>query len=492
MPDNGMMTTGIAEATEAAAAAGRRRIATNFVTLAITSILGLLVTILVSVYVRRILGPVAVGQASWALAAIGYLTVAVCPALTIVAQRELARMPGLTQQRLALVLTLQTILAIAVYSALLALAFLEPRGRVISVLLVIYGATLFSFAWNTGWVLQAHERMVAPSVAALVINALQLPALALLVYGPSDLYLYAALSLPFAFAGVLFNLWYIARRGLVRPWQLRPTLTGTSALLKEAWPLALAQAAAMVAMHSGTIILGFTHGDGPVGQFTTAYRLMLVAAVITAALWNAYFPAFARALEQPGEAIALSREYLALLAWMGLPVAALGWALGRHVVGLLYGPLFSPSGHYFEWLCITIGLTFLNYGLVATLVPWGHGALQLKITGAAAILNLAICAVAIPFFGPWGAVAATLWSELQVVVVGLVIRRQQRLHWHAVGPIIGPPLVCSATVAGVLVCLPSSLDRLWWLQLLVGAGVLMGCCAAFERRTLRRLLRLFA
>ncbi|MBX3503218.1 MAG: oligosaccharide flippase family protein [Alphaproteobacteria bacterium] len=486
------MTTGIAGATETAADAGRRRIATNFVTLALTSLLGLLVTILISVYVRRILGPVAVGQASWALAAIGYLTVAVCPALTIVAQRELARMPKLTPQRLALVLTLQTMLAVAVYGALLVLAAFEPRGKVVSVLLVIYGVTLFSFAWNTGWVLQAHERMVAPSIAGLVINALQLPALALLVYGPGDLYLYAALSLPFAFAGVLFNLWYIARRGLARLWQLRPTLSGTGGLFREAWPLALAQGAAMIAMHSGTIILGFTHGDAPVGQFTTAYRLMLVAAVITAALWNAYFPAFARTLERRDEAIALSREYLALLAWMGLPMAALGWALGRHVVGLLYGPQFGPSGHYFEWLCITIGLTFLNYGVVATLVPWGYGGLQLKIAGTAAILNLCVCALAIPLYGPWGAVAATISSELLVVIVGLLARRRLRLHWHPVLPVVGPPLVCSAAVAMILVSLPGWLDRLWWLQLLIGAAVLAGCFAAFEQRALRRLLRSFA
>lgn len=486
------MTIGAAEPAEVTAdLSGRRRIAANFVVLAGTSILGLLITILVSVYVRRILGPVAVGQAGWALAAIGYLTVAVCPALTIVAQRELARTPGLTQQRLALVLTLQTILAIVVYCAVLALAAFEPRGKVVSVLLTIYGVTLFSFAWNTGWVLQAHERMVAPSIAALIFNALQLPALMLLVYGPEDLFLYAALSLPFAFGIVFYNLWYIAHRGLARPLQLRPTLAGTGGLLREAWPLALAQAAAMIAMHSGTLILGFTDGDASVGQFTTAYRLMLVAAVITAALWNAYFPAFARTLDQPAEAIALSREYLALLAWMGLPAAALGWALGRHVIELLYGPLFAPAGRYFEWLCLTIGLTFLNYGLVATLVPWGRGDLQLKIAGVSALLNLCICAIAIPFYGPWGAVAATLGSELLVVILGLIIRRRLRLYWHPILPVVGPPLVCSAAAAAALVSLPTSLDRLWWLQLLISAAVLMGCFATFERRALRALLRSF-
>jgi len=69
----------------------RRRIATNFVTLAVTGALGLVLTLLVSIYVRRVLGPTAMGQVSWSLAVIGYLGMIVNPGLTTIGQRELAR-----------------------------------------------------------------------------------------------------------------------------------------------------------------------------------------------------------------------------------------------------------------------------------------------------------------------------------------------------------------------------------------------------------------
>ena len=52
----------------ATAPPNRRRIAANFITLASTGVLGLIVTILISIYVRRTLGPAAIGQVSWALA----------------------------------------------------------------------------------------------------------------------------------------------------------------------------------------------------------------------------------------------------------------------------------------------------------------------------------------------------------------------------------------------------------------------------------------
>ena len=463
----------------------RRRIAINFLTLAATNVSGLLVTILVSVYVRRAMGPEAIGQVSWAMAAVAYLSVLVSPGLLFVGQRRLAQSPETSQSVIALVLTLQTLLACVAYAFVLVAASLEPRGPVVSVLLVIQGATLFATAWNTGWALQAHERMVAPSLAALAINVLQLPALMLLVHGPEDLTLYAVLTVAFAFGAVAFNFVYLARRRILRPLRLRPTLAGLRGMLGEAWPLALTQAALLVIANSSILLLGFTDGDDAVGQFASAYRLMLVANVVTAALWNAYFPAFVRTERSPEQAVRLSREYLGLLAWMGLPTAALGWAFGRHVVELLYGPAFAPAGRYFEWLCLAIGFNFLNYGVVSALVPWGRGDLQLRMTAAAAVLNLAVTAIAVPLYGAWGAVAAVFASEMLGLALGIATRRGLGLYWHPILPAVLPPLLCSAAAVGVIAALPRRLDHLWWLELAGGALMVGVCMLLLERHRLR-------
>lgn len=463
----------------------RRRIAINFLTLATTNVSGLLVTILVSVYVRRAMGPEAIGQVSWAMAAVAYLSVLVSPGLLFVGQRRLAQSPETSQSVIALVLTLQTLLACVAYTFVLVAAALEPRGPVVSVLLVIQGATLFATAWNTGWALQAHERMVAPSLAALAINVLQLPALMLLVHGPDDLTLYAVLIVAFAFGAVAFNFFYLARRRILQPLRLRPKLAGLRGMLGEAWPLALTQAALLVIANSSILLLGFTDGDDAVGQFASAYRLMLVANVVTAALWNAYFPAFVRTEFSPDQAVRLSREYLGLLAWMGLPTAALGWAFGRHVVELLYGPAFAPAGRYFEWLCLAIGFNFLNYGVVSALVPWGRGDLQLRMTAAAAVLSLAVTALAVPLYGAWGAVAAVFASEMLGLALGIATRRRLGLYWHPILPAVLPPLLCSVAAVAVIAALPRRLDHLWWLELAGGAVMVGVCMLLLERHRLR-------
>ena len=251
----------------------------------------------------------------------------------------------------------------------------------------------------------------------------------------------------------------------MRPLKMRPTLDGWRDMLRDAWPIALVQAAVLVNANSGTLLLGFFDSDEAVGQFASAYRLMLVATVVTSALWNAYFPAFVRTHERPEEAARLSREYLGLLAWMGMPMAALGWTFGHHVVELLYGPAFAEAGRYFEWLCLSVALTFVSYGVVTALISWGRSDLQFKVTAAGAVLNLAMNAVAIPFYGAWGAVAATIASEVLMVVLGIIVRRRLGLFWHPILPAILPPLACSAAAAAILVALPHSLDGQWWLQL---------------------------
>jgi O-antigen/teichoic acid export membrane protein len=469
------------------------RIAANFVTLAATNALGLVVTVLVSIYVRRALGPTAMGQVSWSLAVVGYLGMIVNPGLTTIGQRELARDRSRGSDLLALALSLQTVFSVVVYALLAVFAAFEVRGPEVSALLLIQGLALFLTSWNAGWVLQAHERMVGPSIAMLAINALQLPVLLLFVHAPADTELYVWLTLPVALAGVVFNFWYIGRHRLVPSLRLRLTFKGAGALLGESWSVALAQAAVLVLQSSGIIILGFTQGDDAVGQYATAYRLMMVATVITASLWNAFFPALARASAVPAEANELARHLLGLLAWIGFPMAALGWACGRHVVELMYGAAFAEAGPYFEWLCVSIALTFMNYALVAILVPLGRSTLQFQIIAAAAVLNLVLNAIAIPLWGAWGSIVAMLAAETLILGLGLAMRGRLRLLSHPVLPVVMPPLLCSLGVALVIVLLPPSWHRFWWLELAGGTLVLALCLLLFEGRTLRltvsRMLR---
>jgi O-antigen/teichoic acid export membrane protein len=107
------------------------------------------------------------------------------------------------------------------------------------------------------------------------------------------------------------------------------------------------------------------------------------------------------------------------------------------------------------------------------------------MTAAAAVLNLAVTAVAVPLYGAWGAVAAVFASEMLGLALGIVTRRRLGLYWHPILPAILPPLLCSVAAVAVIAALPRRLDHLWWLELAGGAVMVGVCMLLLERHRLR-------
>jgi len=466
----------------AAASHDRRRIAVNFLAVSLSSGLAVLIGVLTTAYSRRMLGPVAIGQVNWNAAVVACLALIANPGLQIVGQRDIASDPKQTARLTSLVLTLQMLLAVAAYVVVAAIAMINPRGGQTGLLLLLQGLALVVSAGTVSWVLQAHERMVWPAIVSLAINLLQIPVLIAIIHGPEDIYAFVLYTLPFSLALIVFNFWYLHRHGLLRLGWPRWRLAGTWRLLSESWPLALSQGAALVVINGGAIILGFTHSDEEVGHYTTAYKLMVVSTVISGAMLTAYFPVLSRVRHDPVQAARVAREYLTLLAWMGLPIAALGWACGRHVNDLMFGAAFARSGPYFEWLCLNVGLAFLNIGIGTPLMTWGFQKLHFKIAMAGAGANLALNMLVIPQYGGWGAIAATLVAEGATLVMLAIARRRLNVGRHPIMSIAWPPVLCSTAVALAIVALPHSFDRYWWAEVILGSILLGGCVLIFERR----------
>ncbi|HTI87769.1 MAG TPA: flippase [Alphaproteobacteria bacterium] len=467
----------------------RGRIARNFLAIAITSAINLFVGLFISVYVRRTLGPVAIGEVGWNAAALAYFALLANPGSAIIGQRDVAKDPRSTENLASLILTLQGLMCGVSYALVIALAALNLRGSEVSALLIIQGLSMFFIALDVTWVLQAHERMVASSIATLVCNVAQFPLLIAFVHGPGDIYLFAALNLPFAAANLAFKFWYLSRQGLMSTRRLRFRLVGTRRLLRETWPLAASQAALVIYYNCDTIILGFTHGNDVVGQYTSAYKLMLIATVVSGAMCTAYFPALARVQGSPEQAREVSREFVSLMLWLGLPIAALGWATGRHAVELLYGAEFHASGVYFEWLCLNVALIFANLALVTPLTTWGMQRTQFWVSCMGAAINLSFNLVLIPRYGVPAAIATTIITELAIFIALAIVRHRLTLGWVPLGRTLLPPLLSSAAAAAAIVAMPASFERYWMLECVAGAALIAGALWVFEPRIARAGLR---
>jgi O-antigen/teichoic acid export membrane protein len=471
-----------APSSSAGTAYRRGTIATNFLAMTVVSGVVLLVGIFTTAYTRRILGPAAIGVVNWNAALLTFLTLFASPGIAIVGQRDIAANPKDTASITSLVLGLQMLFGVAAYAVVAAIALLDPRAGQGGTLLLIQGLIILINAGTTVWVLQAHQRMAGPAIASLVVNLLQIPVMLVLIREPSDIFLFVAYTLPFSLALVGYYFWYLQRHGILRFRDVRLRLAGSGKLLAQAWPLALSLAAGVVVCSAGAVILGFSHSDTEVGLYTTAYRLMFVSSAVSGAMLSAYFPVLSQVRGDAAQARRVAGDFATLMVWMGLPIAALGWACGRHVNDLLFGAQFAAAGPYFEWLCLAAGLSFTNMGLGTPLLTWGHQKLHFKIIGMVALASVVLNVLLVPRYGGWGAVATLLLAETMALVMLTIVRRRLELGRIPLLSLLTPPLLCSLVVAFGITLLPPSADRYWWLQVIVGAALLGGCLLLFERR----------
>lgn len=463
--------------------------ARNFLSLSAGQILILGLGFVSSIYSRRVLGATVVGEVAWTASILSYFSLIINPGVETIAKRDVAKSPHEADNYVAKVVSLELCLGVFSFCLVGLLALLKLRGAEISLLLVLQGIGLLLVPVNIGWLLLARERMTAQVLIAGGFQLLQLPALFLLVRDPADVVWYVLLPYPFTLAAAGVILWYATRQRLLDWRRVRWTLLGGVALLREAIPIGLSQAAILIYFNSDSIFLGFLCGDRTVGLYSTAYRLWNYAIFPFSALSQAYFPAFARASADPEVRREVSAEFFRLLSWFGLPVAALCWAGGRHFVHLLYGTDYAESGLLFEWLSLNILLSSVTWGSLAPLNAWGHQKATLYITLLGAVVNVGLNFVVIPRYGAPGAVATTLLAELVVLIAGLRARRKIcSLPWAR---LVWKPLLTAIIGAIVTRFAVRAAPAFWWGGLLVGGVLCAFLFVLLEKRLVRLLIERF-
>ncbi|MDB5358165.1 MAG: polysaccharide biosynthesis protein [Phycisphaerales bacterium] len=446
----------------------RRLIARNFLSLSAASVLLRVINLFAGVYTRRVFGAVAMGQLNWAGAVISYFTLAANPGAETIARREVARDPRQAPRLIGLLFLVQLILGVASVALVCVIAFCKLPGPQIGLLLILQSITLLLLPFNVSWLLIANERMTVASLLDVLASLATVGGLFLLIRGPEHLVRYVVYAYPIRAAQQAFVLWYVFHVGLLRWKDVVFSLKGSIWLVKEAIPLGLSSVAILLYYNSDAIILGIVRDSRTVGIYATAYGMMLVPTVLSSSLLSAFFPALTRSVDDPEHATRTSREFLRAMAWIGFPLAALGWAFGRDAAPAVYGHDFTESGPLFQWLSLNLTLIFFNVAYGQPLIAWNRQSAVLWITVAGAGTNLLLNLVAIPLYGAWGAVATTIAAEVVVAIAIVRVRRKvMPLDWLSA---VSIPFIVSAMVAlfGHFVLLRFRVP--WWVS--------AGACAA--------------
>jgi O-antigen/teichoic acid export membrane protein len=437
----------------------------------------------------RLLGAEEYGRYNYAASLAGLALVGMDLGLNTLLVRQVARQPAELGPFAGTLLLLKSLLALLVLAALalgLSLAG-RPVALVLAVALaqVCWGLAELGFAGLTACEAMDQEARVKAAARFFMLLA----AGGLLWAGAGLWGLVAGLLLG-NLLGMLAALVSLSRRAVF-------SLRREASFLRQLWgdslPLAL----------SGVFILFYSRLDvvllevmgrsyAELGWYAAAARVVDGLGILPGLVAAAFLPVLASLAGREPDALArLYRQGLRLLLLLGLP-ASLGLFMVRQpLTALVFGPDYAPTAEVFCWLAPNLALIFVNYLQLTVLTALGRQRLGALATAMALVVNVLLNLWWIPGQGIMGAAAATLCTEVALLLAcAYLVRRAAGLDlpWSQAGR----PLLATALMGLALWLIPGlGLWGMMGLGGLVYAGAVLGCRALTlaELRALPGLLR---
>lgn len=344
--------------------------------------------------------------------------------LGTVAVREGAQNPGRLQTVIASTLGLRLILAFALIPIGMVTARFLPYSEASRDLFRVYLFTLPILAMSVEWVFRAIQKMYLNTALQALGAVLTLGLTVALVRNSSDLIRVAWITAISVGAMVVLGIYLLSREGY-HSW---PTfsLRECRYLLAQSLPLCATSFAITLYTQANILILGAMRSDAEVGLYVAATKL---SAACYSPVWF-YFTAMAPALSEAwAVSIDSARSLLSnsvrvsttISIGGGLIAASVSqWAMAR-----IFGQSFGGAGAAFDLLIWTGVVVAIGHNWSELCVAARRNRLLVQSTFMGAIVNLAVCALAVSRIGIRGAALGNLVAE--VVAHAFIIAS---FGWH--------------------------------------------------------------
>jgi O-antigen/teichoic acid export membrane protein len=165
------------------------------------------------------------------------------------------------------------------------------------------------------------------------------------------------------------------------------------------------------------IMLHHFIGEAETGQYAVAVRFVTTPLVLAFLIGVAMYPTLSRGSgRDSAEGKALFLSTLKWLGILGMAGAVMLITIGDRVVVVLFGQEFAGSGELVRWMAILFFIGFVRVPYDRLLLATNRERTQLRIQGLSVGLNLTANLFLIPKWGAFGAVWASILSELVLLV----------------------------------------------------------------------------
>lgn len=384
----------------------------------------------VMLWVARELGPAGFGSFTYALTLATVLAVIPDYGFSLQLVARITRTPGHTRQLLRAASWAKGCLAfVAVLGGVGWALIYRPPSDVLRISVVLFVAAMaLSFGQLHSYVFRGNDRFEFDAITSAIQNFA-------LVIGVLVVYLVDGGPMGIACAYLAARLLYLAiTSGLLRR-QARdtdsaPGLTAFS-MLREGFPYGVHTALGVLCLNLDSLILAAYQDNTTVGHYQAGMRLVFASALLPEVLTSGLFPTLARAfgIGESEQAVRVGRmmhRYLLLFGGLAAAIFLVAPVLIRR---LLFGASYAALDTLLPWFGLVIFLRYASttYGAAITAVG-AQRSRTLALLGAAA-LSLAADFWLIPRFGLRGALAASVSTQLVILLLYAGLTRRHVGGW---------------------------------------------------------------
>jgi O-antigen/teichoic acid export membrane protein len=221
-------------------------------------------------------------------------------------------------------------------------------------------------------------------------------------------------------------------------------------MLREAYPLALANLFSVIYFKVDTIMLASMRGSDAVGLYNAAYRLLEFTLIVPAYYTGAIFPVVSAShLTNPQRFLLIYRRSVKYMWVASLPLALGVSALAPKMIEVLYGKNYMASIPVLRVLMWTLLLIAVNAINAPYLIAMSRQKIVTFLTLAGMVFNIGLNFIAIPRYGILGAAWITLLSEVVTVAMFLAVLKKPlalnlRMFRHLIRPALAGVIMYGA------------------------------------------------
>ena len=392
-------------------------------------VLRIVISITVGAWVARHLGPVNLGQLSYALALLALLQAACSLGLDGPVVRDVSQHRTQAAAILGSALRLRLLSGALGWLAMIAIAAMLRPGDSLTLLLVtIVGAALvFNSAEVVDLWLQSQSRSrvsVPLRFAAYCIVAMLKVGL---ILADAPLWAFAAAALADVVLVAVALAWAYTR------WPIRSTWTwdghAAKRMFQESWPLMLSALSIGIYMRIDQIMLRQLASERELGLYSAILPFSQGWQIIPMTLYASLLPKLAQLRTQdPVQYQRRLQQVYTAFAWAGVFVAVVTALSGSWLVATLLGPGFAEAVPILHWHAFTNVFIFMGVAQSLAIVTERTPKLALHKTLIGACVSLMANYVLVPHWGAVGAAGAAILSQFVSVALSNALLDPQALR----------------------------------------------------------------